>query len=47
VISKKPASANKPAAGLHTVTYGANKSTRKSVKSTSRGYTHRSTDATS
>jgi len=31
VISKKPASANKPASSLYTVTYGGNKSARKSV----------------
>ncbi|KAK4242433.1 ribosomal L28e protein family-domain-containing protein [Achaetomium macrosporum] len=32
VISKKPASANKPASSLYTVTYGANKTTRKTYK---------------
>ncbi len=31
VISKKPASANKPASSLYTVTYGGNKSARKLV----------------
>jgi large subunit ribosomal protein L28e len=31
VISKKPASANKPASGLYKVTYGGNKTSRKSV----------------
>jgi large subunit ribosomal protein L28e len=33
VISKKPASANKPASGLYKVTYGGNKTSRKSVES--------------
>jgi large subunit ribosomal protein L28e len=33
VISKKPASVNKPASSLYTVTYGANKTARKSVQS--------------
>ncbi|KAH6627675.1 ribosomal L28e protein family-domain-containing protein [Chaetomium tenue] len=32
VISKKPASANKPASGLHTVTYGGNKTSRKTYR---------------
>ncbi|KAK4146356.1 ribosomal L28e protein family-domain-containing protein [Dichotomopilus funicola] len=32
VISKKPASANKPASGLHTVTYGGNKTGRKTYR---------------
>jgi large subunit ribosomal protein L28e len=32
VISKKPAAANKPASGLYTVTYGGNKTARKSVQ---------------
>ncbi|KXX73207.1 hypothetical protein MMYC01_208763 [Madurella mycetomatis] len=32
VISKKPAAANKPASGLHTVTYGGNKTARKTYK---------------
>ncbi|KAK4123897.1 ribosomal protein L28e [Parathielavia appendiculata] len=32
VISKKPASANKPASGLYTVTYGGNKTSRKTYK---------------
>ncbi|KAK1750715.1 putative ribosomal protein l28e protein [Echria macrotheca] len=33
VISKKPGSANKPATGLYKVTYGKNKSSRKTYKS--------------
>ncbi|KAK4115154.1 ribosomal protein L28e [Canariomyces notabilis] len=32
VISKKPAAANKPASGLYTVTYGGNKTARKTYK---------------
>ncbi|AEO69531.1 01c61569-e6ee-47ca-b584-63b517fda940 [Thermothielavioides terrestris] len=32
VISKKPASVNKPASSLYTVTYGANKTARKTYK---------------
>ncbi|KAH6841083.1 ribosomal L28e protein family-domain-containing protein [Chaetomium sp. MPI-CAGE-AT-0009] len=32
VISKKPSAANKPASGLHTVTYGGNKTSRKTYR---------------
>ncbi|KAK4106719.1 ribosomal protein L28e [Parathielavia hyrcaniae] len=32
VISKKPASANKPASGVYKVTYGGNKTSRKTYK---------------
>lgn len=33
MVSKKAGSANKPATGLHRVTYGGNKTARKSVRS--------------